>query len=534
MSGHLQYNSFTVVWLHVFSSDAPIAHAAQPDLIAPYRCALDRQIFDASFLRQENSLRRYKLAGFNIDVHLTEDEAAPTIRGTVHVEAALYFGAAVSVTYRLVVAPAQSAALPHAPGEAFCLADKPLDSDHLIILAGIPVGIEHWHLSSEERGGDSSDQTGRATSIDLMPARLRISGLRLSKDGRPLTRPGAFHGGNEVLVDVFRRYQKFLTSGASGTPPSPTRDDSTDSLYTLIDVWEDVSHSGDSLFTFAHADAPSIISHIVTQHKSELMGLLTLYPYEWPYRDERYFDRVCGENIAIDTDDLVLASDNVCVVFGTYGLRGAGSPTDWATVLKDRVLDHVSWPEYLYILDMAVAKLHTIKATLSGLLSTATVTTGTRSNDIKRNSQLALITNRVILNLDALMFSRFQAHKLMYRLTEQRLGVEKEMRVLRDAMAQFDSCLKTIDSMEEAKRGRMVKALLAYIAVASVFGVVFLNTEIPLIRDLVSRAAGRSSAMVVLSMVITGLIGFALVTTARWVWAVRIGRLEFWRRRRRS
>ena len=86
--------------------------------------------------------------------------------------------------------------------------------------------------------------------------------------------------------------------------------------------------------------------------------------------------------------------------------------------------------------------------------------------------------------------------------------------------------------MEEARRGRKVRALLFYIAVASVFQVVFLNTEIPLIRDLAGKAVARGSGMVVLSTVITGLIVFALVVMAQSVWTTRVRVLGVLKKRR--
>lgn len=79
-----------------------------------------------------------------------------------------------------------------------------------------------------------------------------------------------------------------------------------------------------------------IIQHIEKFHRSELVGLMTLYPEEWPYRMEKSFGDICGKNIAIDTDDLVLVNENVCVVIGTYGKRGNCAATNWKEHLGRR------------------------------------------------------------------------------------------------------------------------------------------------------------------------------------------------------
>ena len=87
---------------------------------------------------------------------------------------------------------------------------------------------------------------------------------------------------------------------------------------------------------------------------------MTLYPQERPYRTEESYNDVCGSNIAIDTDDLIILNSVMCMVFGTYGRRAAGSPTDWGDHLEIRKSHFVSWPEYMLILEMILAKKYKV------------------------------------------------------------------------------------------------------------------------------------------------------------------------------
>ncbi len=50
------------------------------------------------------------------------------------------------------------------------------------------------------------------------------------------------------------------------------------------------------------------------------------------------FEDICGKNIAIDTDDLVLANENMSLVIGTYGNRGKEAPTDWKNTWPDETV----------------------------------------------------------------------------------------------------------------------------------------------------------------------------------------------------
>lgn len=461
----------------------------------PYRCEVDREIFDSRFL-DRGLITRFGVNGFNVTIRPKNHPSSPIINGPVSVVVAVYFNATISVTYRMVVS--QDSGSGHSTQE--------LDSDDLILLAGIPLGTEHWTRSEERR------DYGRINSeVDLLVAQ----DLFLDEEGVPLTQPTTIRGSG-ALRKTFSSYRNFLTGGL--------RHSSTElygTNYVLIDVWEDISHAGGR---FRGCSAPDIIRHIEEHHKTELMGLLTLYPYEWEFRDPRFFRRVAGDNIAIDTDDLVLIGENVTLVIGTYGLRGEGEPTNWKAVLKDRAVDNVSWPELLHIEDIALAKMHTMRTAFFRLqLSDLVLTKNLRAKDlIKANSLLSLEVSRMLIDLDAIDFSRYSSHKLMYRLIEDRLGIEKEFTSLVNALSQVEKAVTNIDSVDELKRSRMIRMLLAFITVASIFQVIFENTTIPVVEKLVSQTLAEKVGTVVIVGVAVGLVaivGIGIVSLF-WQWTI--------------
>lgn len=68
------------------------------------------------------------------------------------------------------------------------------------------------------------------------------------------------------------------------------------------------------------------------------------------------FEDICGKNIAIDTDDLVLANENMSLVIGTYGNRGKEAPPTGKNTGPSRDRYHDSWPEYLVLVEILLAK----------------------------------------------------------------------------------------------------------------------------------------------------------------------------------
>jgi hypothetical protein len=487
----LVYNSYCIVWLDVFTA-ALSRELPSSQFCQPFASEVDREIFDPRFL-ERGLMSRFRLTGFQVSLKIDSSATSPAITGPVEVVVASYFDSSISITYRLAVGAAPS----------FCKATAALDSDQLILLAGAPLGCEHWSPATRPR---------EQSTISPALALCDVTSLHLDSTGQQLLAPQSLVNHENALTEVFGRYRTFLVDKSSpGSPPTYS------TTYVVIDVWEDISDTPTSFDDWA---APAIVEHIAEHHKSELMGILTLYPYEWPYRDQRCFERVAGTNIAIDTDDLVLVSETVTLIVGPYGRRGAEAPTNWSAVLRDRSIDRVSWPELVHILEIVLAKLHAVRSAFYRL-QLADITWRTRRNGkdlIRENSLLALDVGRMLIDLDAVEFSRFASHRLLSRSLEERLGVAAAVAGLSTALAQIDSAVKNIDSIDDLRRSRIVRLFLAFITVASVFQLFFAPTSIPLVADLVSSAAASAVGMTLIGGVALATILMALVGGVLFLW----------------
>lgn len=117
--------------------------------------------------------------------------------------------------------------------------------------------------------------------------KVKITGLHLDAGGRyrekDVYEPGI------SFEEVQRRYRKYFDR-------TPEKDFYyPDHNYIYIDIWETVGHQGTVMFDRMKED--DIIQHIEKFHRSELVGLMTLYPEEWPYRMEKvleiYAEKYC-------------------------------------------------------------------------------------------------------------------------------------------------------------------------------------------------------------------------------------------------
>jgi hypothetical protein len=464
--GQLRYPGFSVVWFDVFSLPEK---ASLPEhdgsLLQPLQDDLDPQIFDPRFLDRE-AMKRFTVDGWNMTVVVDQHPHSPVISGEVRVRVTRYFDETICVSYRLIASTNKK----DAERFGFGTTTGPLATDHLILLVGMGSGVEHWHVEAD--GADNAE----TYSIHRDVRSCTVSGLVLNANGQRQA-PAQLVGRNDVMHEVRARYRRFLLGNAKNESVFSTG-------YCLIDIWESVSHSAP--ISFKTMDSGGVVEHINEHHRAELMGLLTLYPYEWPYRDARFYRRVCGENIAIDTDDLVLVTHNAALVLGTYGKRGAGSPTDWQKILETRRDQHVSWGEYLRILEIVLAKLHTINRAAGGLqpIRIENRLSGENEQQIKKNSLFALRVSQMIVDMNAVTFSRYVSHKVMYDETERRLGVEADLNTLTISLAQIDKAMQNLDGIEQARRARRLNVLLLAISIASLFQIIFQPLAIPLVTKL--------------------------------------------------
>ncbi len=433
------------------------------------------------------NVRRFSLRGFDFHMPIVpaEDEAIYPVdlHGHCNVEMNLFFGHTVSFTYRFLFDN-------HA-----CVLSRPVTTDHLIAFLSNWLSAEFW---SKEEG---SDKTG----IDY-ETHFAVDAIWLSADGEPLEQPEAIPnlGTGRSFDAIALRYKNFIYRNCtqfkeeiskterislkrrwSSTPFSVDND----LHYAMVDVWENVQHlmeNGSDLFENdktkpGYMKEAEIVDHIRDEHKGELIGLLSLYPEEWPYRDPAAYDEVCGENIAIDTDDLVLAGSSLCLVLGTYGRRGSGEEgVNWVEHLKERARYHVSWPEYLLILQMVLAKKYVIGlASNTVVLSTLYAENKSSQDLIGENASLSMRLTRMVTQLDVVQYSKFPSHKVMFDRTTRRLGLDEDYERLGALMESVDNSLHNLSDYKSMKSEFFLNIILAIISVASTFELFFQEDEMP-------------------------------------------------------
>ncbi len=480
----LRYNKFSIVYIQIFSVERFDVSQLCAGRFSEIDNSIDEQIFAIDELH-ESPVKRYSVQGF--DFSLSLDEPYPvTLSGHVFVEVSVFFERTVSVTYRMVV-----------DGD-YCRCSDAISTDHLISLASLNMGAEHW----------SCDDDKKFSTINLDITDMRVENLCLDEHGQwlgtPVTLPE--DDGINNFIDVQCRYKRLIGRNQtfSGTK---------DMNYVYVDVWEDVSHT-DGLF--AGMKEPAIIDHIYRFHGKELTGLMSLYPYEWPYRTDECFDDVCGSNVAIDTDDLILVNPNICVVFGTYGLRGGESPTDWEAHLRERKRYHVSWPEYLLIMEMVLAKKYTITVALDLFLyNTLRVSSLRHARGVlEENARRVLRVTKLLLQLDAVKYSRYVSHKIMFERTNRRLEVDRDVARLNDAMDKINQSLFNISEMRKLKQSSVLNIVLGCISAASLFGILFQQIEVPFMQRFgmhdLSGSVGMGIIVFTLALIVFG--AFMLIT----------------------
>ena len=491
---------------------------------------VERDIENQIFVLPKNApvhgnVRRYSLRGFDFTMPIipAEDEAIyeATLKGHCNVEMNLFFGHTVSITYRFLF-----------DGHA-CTLSKPVVTDHIIAFLSNWLSAEFW---SKEEGGEK-------TSIDY-ETHFAVDAIWLDADGNPLQEPESIaHLGTGRSFDAIAlRYKNFLYQHCSqfkkDTPMAerqrlahrwartPFTVDN-DLHYAMVDVWENIQHlepDGSDLFANDRKDRlteAQIVDHIRDEHKDELIGLLTLYPEEWPYRDPAAYDEVCGENIAIDTDDLVLAGSSLCVVIGTYGRRGAGEEgVNWVEHLKERAHYHVSWPEYLMILQMILAKKYVIGlATDQVVLSTIDAEKKSSEDLIGRNAALSMRLTRLVTQLDVVKYSKYPSHKVMFDRTTARLGLNEDYERLTALMDSVDSSLHNMADYKSMRSEFLLNIILAIISVASTFELFFQEDEMPFLTHFGVESSKLAAVVVaVVAAVTTFALLLVLVRSAQSIW----------------
>ena len=502
--------------------------------IVPMGRSIEKQIFvlrNEGKSPDEKNVRRFSLRGFDFEMPIEpeEDEIEPRLlKCHVNVEMSLFFGNTVSITYRFLF-----------NGHSGTLS-APVGIDHIIALLSTWLGAEYWSRDVNESCEDGASRTNINLEGDF-----KVENLFFSELGDPLEEGVCLPmgSGERGFGKIAVRYKRFiyrcctrLSKSLSGEEKAKFRkflkttlvSIVNDSRFAMVDLWEDIRHplpDGTDLFSNDRPDRMTeaqIVSHIRDFHKPELIGLMTLYPGEWPYRDAEAYDEVCGENIAIDTDDLVLVNSNMSIVLGTYGRRGDGQETagtvekkgvNWAEHLKERARYHVSWPEYLLILQMVLAKKYVIGRANDVLIDATLSASSTSSLDlIGQNAKLSMRLSRMVLQLDVVKYSKFASHKVMFDRTTRRLNLDNDLDRLNEMMSMVDSSLHNLSDFKSMKSDFVLNFILAIISVASTFELFFQQSEMPFLTYFGIQSS-HLAAVVVMVVACVTIFGILLVVS---------------------
>lgn len=421
-------------------------------------------------------------------------------------------------------------------------------TNHLISLLSSCLGAEYWSDDDDDDDDDYDDdgddeaadeplyveaneddqEVETESGIDLMN-RLAIKKIWLDWTGNPVRRDAKgniikpvekaeddpkvampdddaetadtgvwpIESKDRVFDKVLLRYKKFIAKKFCKDIAQEDRLEkmtvADDSRYAMVDIWETLKHpygAADSRDLFSDQHWPKfseadIINHIRDYHKPELVGLMSMYPAEWPYRAAEAYDEVCGENIAIDTDDLVLAGSHMTVVIGTYGRRGDGvTGVNWKKVMRDRRLYHVSWEEYLLIVQFILAKKYTFNHAVDTLLALTEDMSDVTKATIGECSMQALLASKKAIELDVIRHMKFPSHKVMYDRTMRRLDLETDFERFKDVQEVVSGNLQSLGEFHAAKADSFMNKLLIAISVMSLVELAFQQSEWPFVGKL--------------------------------------------------
>lgn len=486
----------------------------------------------------KKSVYRFSLRGFDFTMPIRpsddEDFEPIDLEGHANVEMSLFFGNTVSITYRFFFDGKTAGIYTPDKKEADAV------TDHVIALLSTYLGAEYWSADSEDG----------ASNINL-ESTFVARNFWLDEDGMEVPEAERndlhMHEGGRAFDKIALRYKKFLYNNYSAYREDLSFEDRrehevyrknhgisvvNDHHYAMVDIWENVKHmheheDGTVEDIFFKARNPrlseaEIINHIREYHKPELIGLMTLYPGEWPYRDGHAYEEVCGENIAIDTDDHVMCGSNLAVVIGTYGRRSdevknnveheaANDGTDvkkqgvnWEEHLVARAQYHVSWPEYLMILQMVLAKKHVIGFAKDQMIDVAlTARSHSAEELIGKNADLGMRLSRQVIQLDMVKYSKFSSHQVMFDRTSRRLRLEEDLDALREIIDMVDNSLHNLSDYKSMKSDFLLNMILVVVSVASTFELLFQNSELPFLTYFNVDSKGLAAWLVAVVAAVT-------------------------------
>ena len=156
------------------------------------------------------------------------------------------------------------------------------------------------------------------------------------------------------------------------------------------------------------------------------------------------------------------------------------------------------------ILQMALAKKYRIGLAKDQLVKvTLEAENATAEDLIGKNSELSMRLSRMILQLDAVKYSKFASHIVMLDRTNRRLKLEEDMAQFREIREMVDSSLEHLSDYKAMKADSFLNIILAIISVASTFELLFQDSEMPFLTYFNIQSGSLSAWLVVTVAAIT-------------------------------
>jgi hypothetical protein len=186
---------------------------------------------------------------------------------------------------------------------------------------------------------------------------------------------------------------------------------------------------------------------------------------------------------------------------------------DWAKHLEERARYHVSWPEYLMILQMVLAKKYVIGFAKDQLIDVALQARDKSAEElIGKNADLGMRLSRQIIQLDVVKYSKFASHLVMFDRTTRRLHLDDDMEKLKEVTDMVDNSLHNLSDYKSMKSDFLLNMILVIVSVASTFELLFQNAEMPFLSYFNIPSDSLSAWLVLIVATITV---FAILLTVK-------------------
>ena len=384
---------------------------------------------------KQGLMRRYSLPGFNYAFTMGHNSYdSVEIKGLMNVDATVYFNKFAVVRYYMRIDPYNLT--------------RYLTTDHVIELASLGI---------KKDCSDLIDSCEYSDLADFLSDNLQ----RTAK----------------TLDEIKNSYRMFLTGGIETGIH--------DTNYVFIDVSQDLE---DSEGLFKGMEANEKIDYINKNMMSELYGLLRLTPIEWVFGRTDKQNTSTG-NISLDTDDLVILNENVCVSFWAYSTKN--NLVDWGSFTYSTESYYVSWPELYLILESVLVKRYSLMVTNEIFrLQTSFMLdkSGVIKNDaveisLKKNAVVRLNLANVFLQLDNM---KLADHKTLSEDISRKFGLEQQMQTLETKMKYTDEALELFSNSRRLRQATNLNIVMAVLASVSALGLLFNQIRSPFIQRVFS------------------------------------------------